>query len=254
MKYSILKYCCVALFSVVSLVAMAQTEPTETVKEGKVKKEKKEKEPVKVSTEFGLAAGALYNFMEVIPVGDNFTQSITGVLGEKVPGNIGAVAALQFRINIGKSFGIQPEIMYSYSTLKFKGPERKDPITVKCNLVQMPLLLSFRIAMFRLNFGPVFTLTDNPSYTLADSDESIKTMHIGPLNPTVTYAAGLSVKLGKRVLLDARYTSHFKRYMSAEDIKNPNEFFWTLDQSKQTEPVRFGTNNSSIQVRLGVVF
>lgn len=251
MKYGILKYGFAILFSVVSLVASAQSSTVENTKvksEVKTKKEKKQKEPVKVSTEFGLAAGGLYNFMEIVPVSENFTQKITGVLGEKVPGNIGAVAALQFRINIGKTFGIQPEIMYSYSTLKFSGPEHNG-IKVKCSLVQMPLLVSFRAAMFRFNFGPVFTLTDNPTYQRVDkSDNNIKTMPLGKLNPTVTYAAGIGVKLGQRALIDVRWASQFK------DIQSRNEFFWSLDKNEQPNAVEFYTRNSSVQVRLGLVF
>lgn len=251
MKYGILKYGFAILFSVVSLVASAQSSTVENTKvksEVETKKEKK-KEPVKVSTEFGLAVGGLYNFMEIVPVSENFTQKITGVLGEKVPGNIGAVAALQFRINIGKTFGIQPEIMYSYSTLKFSGPEHNG-IKVKCSLVQMPLLLSFRAAMFRFNFGPVFTLTDNPTYQRVDKSDNnnIKTMPLGKLNPTVTYAAGIGVKLGRRALIDVRWASQFK------DIQSRNEFFWSLDKSEQPNAVEFYTRNSSVQVRLGLVF
>ena len=252
MKYGILKYGFAILFSVVSLVASAQSSTVENTKvksEVETKKEKKQKEPVKVSTEFGLAVGGLYNFMEIVPVSENFTQKITGVLGEKVPGNIGAVAALQFRINIGKTFGIQPEIMYSYSTLKFSGPEHNG-IKVKCSLVQMPLLVSFRAAMFRFNFGPVFTLTDNPTYQRVDKSDNnnIKTMPLGKLNPTVTYAAGIGVKLGRRALIDVRWASQFK------DIQSRNEFFWSLDKSEQPNAVEFYTRNSSVQVRLGLVF
>ena len=249
MKYGILKYGFAILFSVVSLVASAQSSTVESTKvksEVETKKEKK-KEPVKVSTEFGLAVGGLYNFMEIVPVSENFTQKITGVLGEKVPGNIGAVAALQFRINIGKTFGIQPEIMYSYSTLKFSGPEHNG-INVKCSLVQMPLLLSFRAAMFRFNFGPVFTLTDNPKYQLNISEESHDDLFIGPLNPKITYAAGISVRLGQRALIDVRWASQFK------DIQSRNEFFWSLDKNEQPNAVEFYTRNSSVQVRLGLVF
>ena len=189
--------------------------------------------------------------MEIVPVSENFTQKIVGPFGDSMDGNIGAVAALQFRLNIGKCFGIQPEVLYSYSTLKFTGPEYKNAIKVKCNLVQMPILLSFRAAMFRFNFGPVFTLTDNTSYQLVDNtDNSIKTQPLLPLNPVVTYTAGIGVKFGQRILLDARWASQFK------DIQSPNEFFWSLDESEQPKdkPIKFYTRNSTIQVRLGVVF
>lgn len=262
MKHIGLKLLVLTLFIAIALPLTAQETsspenpvskmPKQQNKELKQQQKLQEKKNApKVSTEFGLAAGGLYNFMEIVPVSENFTQEIVGPFGEKMGGNIGAVAALQFRLNIGKWFGVQPEILYSYSSLKFSGPEYKKAIKVKCNLVQMPVLFSFRVAMFRFNFGPVFTLTDNPTYQLADkSDSSIKTMPLGKLNPTVTYTAGIGVKLGQRVLLDARWASQFK------DIQSHNEFFWSLDESEQPkdQPIKFYTRNNTIQVRLGVVF
>lgn len=245
-----------AMTTALPLVAQETSSPENPVskmpKQQKQKKEQKDqkKEAPKVTTEFGLAAGGLYNFMEIVPVSENFTQKISGPFGDKMEGNLGAVAALQFRINIGKWFGIQPEIFYSYSTLRFTGPEYKEAIKVKCNLVQMPVLFSLRAAMFRFNFGPVFTLNDNPTYQLADTDSTIKTMPLGKLHPTITYTAGIGVKLGQRILLDARWASQFK------DIQSQNEFFWSLDESKQAknQPIKFYTRNSTVQVRLGVVF
>ena len=252
MKHTRLKLLFLALSLAIALPLAAQesSSPENPVsKMPKQKKQQQKKEAPKVSTEFGLSAGALYNFMEVVPVSENFAQKITGPFGEKMSGNIGAVAALQFRINIGRSFGIQPEILYSYSTLKFSGPEYKNDIKVKCNLIQMPLLLSFRAAMFRFNFGPVFTLTDNPTYQLVDkSDNSIKTMPLGKLNPTVTYTAGIGIKFGQRVLLDARWASQFK------DTAEPNHFVWSLDEKEQPDSEQFRIRNSTIQVRIGIVF
>ena len=248
MKHIGLKLLFIALFAATTLPLAAQENSSSQEKHISRKSRAKKDEP-KVSTEFGLSAGALYNFMEVVPVGAGFTQKITGCLGTKVPGNIGAVVALQFRLNIGRCFGIQPEVLYSYSTMKFTGPEYSSSIKAKCNLVQMPVLLSFRAAMFRFNFGPVFTLTDNPSYQLVDNaDNSIKTQYLGPLNPVVTYTAGISVKLSRRAIIDARWASQFT------ETKNPSEFRWTLNMEDQPEPIRFRIKNSSVQVRLGLVF
>ena len=199
------------------------------------------KQPIKVSSEFGLGVGAHYNFLVVQPLSANFSQTIDS--------KVSFGAALQFRLNIGKSFGIQPEIAYSYSTLKLKGTESKTTIKAESNLVQFPLLISFRIAMFRINFGPVFTLMDNPTYQLADTaDDTIKPMFLGKLNPTITYAAGISVKFSKRLFIDVRYTGQFK------DSQNVNEFYWTLDKTKQPDAELFRTSRSSIQARVGLLF
>ena len=199
------------------------------------------KQSIKVNSEFGLGVGAQYNFFDVQPMSKNFSQSIDA--------KVSFGAALQFRLNIGKTFGIQPEIAYSYSVLKLKGSESKTTIKAKVNLVQFPLLVSFRIAMFRINFGPVFTLMDNPTYQLADTiDDTIKQMPLGKLHPSVTYAAGVSAKLSKRVFLDVRYAGQFT------DVQTVNEFYWTLDKAKQPDAELFRTRNSSVQVRVGLLF
>ena len=111
------------------------------------------------------------------------------------------------------------------------------------------MLLSFRAAMFRFNFGPVFTLMDEATYQLANAaDESIKTMHLGKLYPTITYAAGISVKFAKVMMLDVRYADQFI------DMKGENQYIWTLDTNKQKSAQSFRTRTRSVQLRFGVVF
>ena len=112
------------------------------------------------------------------------------------------------------------------------------------------MLLSFRAAMFRFNFGPVFTLMDNATYQLpvVNDDNALQNVTIGKIYPTITYAAGISVKFAKVMMLDVRYASQFK------DIKSENEFLWTLDGNKQAEAWKFRTRTQSVQMRLGVVF
>ena len=247
MKHIGLKLLVLTLFIAVALPLTAQETSSPDKPISKMPAQKKE--PPKVSTEFGLSAGGLYSFMEVLPVNNSvLTQKVTGIFGDKLSGNLGAVGALQIRLNIGKSFGIQPEILFSHSTLKISGAEYKNKIKVKSNILQMPLLFSFRVAMFRFNFGPVFSLLDNPTYQLVDtSDNSIKTMPLGKLCPTITYTAGIGIKLRQRTLIDIRWAGQFK------DIKSHNEFFWTLDKNEQDVAQRFRLRNNSIQVRLGVI-
>ena len=200
------------------------------------------RESAKVSTEFGLGIGARYNFQfETIPLSENFTPTI------KMPVSYGA--ALQFRLNIGRSFGIQPEISYARSVLRISDKTNNFSTKAKSNIVQIPFLLSFRIAMFRLNFGPVFTLMDEATYQLARvEDESIQQMHLGRLYPTVTYTAGISVKFARIMMLDVRYADQFV------DSKSTNQYLWTLDQSKQAEAQSFRTRCRSVQLRYSIVF
>jgi hypothetical protein len=117
------------------------------------------------------------------------------------------------------------------------------------------MLLSFRAAMFRFNFGPVFTLMDQTKYMLVDTDGTInKNMTIGRLYPTITYAAGISVKFAKVVMLDFRYANEFPTKGNFVGNKLENSFLWTLDTQKQAEAWKFRTHTQSVQARLSVVF
>ena len=244
MKHFVLKSICVAIFAAVAMPIMAQTTTETPVKSKKeIRKEQAKLQP-KVSSEFGLGVGARYNFFEAQPLsaGFNPNMSMTWSGG----------AALQFRLNIGRSFGFQPEISYARSELRISDATDKGlyDMKIKSDIVQIPMLLSFRAAMFRFNFGPVFTLMDNATYQLpvVNDDNALQTVTIGKIYPSITYAAGISVKFAKVMMLDVRYASQFK------EIKSENEFLWTLDSNKQAEAWKFRTRTQSVQMRLSVVF
>ena len=243
MGYRGIKYTLLAVMIVIGITAQAQQsshdKPTD---KGGVSKTEHRNQETKVSTEFGLGVGARYNLLfDVTPLSSDFSPTI------KMPVSYGA--ALQFRLNIGRTFGIQPEISYARSVLKINDSANKFNTKAKSNIVQVPMLLSFRIAMFRLNFGPVFTLMDETTYQLPRAeDNSIQQMHLGKLYPTVTYAAGISVKFARIMMLDLRYADQFV------DTKSTNQYIWTLDQNKQTEAQSFRTRCRSVQLRFGVVF
>ena len=239
MGYRGLRLAFLVLFVAMALPLVAQTSSPEKPV-SKMPPQKKDRP--KVSTEFGLGVGARYNFQfDVTPTCDNFTPTI------KMPVSYGA--ALQFRLNIGRSFGIQPEISYARSTVKIKDEAHNFSTKAKSNIVQIPMLLSFRIAMFRFNAGPVFTLMDEATYQLPKAeDNSIQQMPLGRLYPTVTYAAGISVKFAKIMMIDVRYADQFI------DTKAENQYLWTLDQNKQATAQTFRTRCRSVQVRYGIVF
>ena len=212
------------------------------VRSGSAAKDMGQKSPLKVSTEFGLGVGARYNWMQVQPISEVFTPNITMKMSYG--------AALQFRVNIGKYFGIQPEISYCYANIKINdNTNLSKPLKVKSNIVQVPLLLSLRLAMFRINAGPVFTLMDNPTYQIEGTEKDTYTqLNLGKIFPTVTYTAGISVKFAKCMMVDVRYSDQFC------DIKSENAYIWTLDTTKQAEAQRFRTRSRSVQVRIGYVF
>lgn len=187
-----------------------------------------------VRTELGLGICAQYPWMKVVK-----PDNMTAVLSPRM----GFGAALQFRISIGKVFGIQPEVTYSYSNIRIEDTANNLSVKARSNLVQMPILLSVRAAMFRFNAGPVITLMDNPYYNLGNDK-----VYMGRLFPTVTYAAGVSVKFAKCFMLDLRYTGQFT------DIKARNAYRWTMDELLQPEEIPFHTRNSSVHLRFGYVF
>lgn len=245
MKFRILRVAIALLFMASTTALFAQEsnldKPTDRTP---VSKMSSQRQSPKVTTEFGLGVGARYNWFKVHPISEVFTPNISMRMSYG--------AALQFRLNIGRSFGIQPEISYAHSRIKIEDKDnRSEPLKVKSNIVQIPLLLSFRIAMFRINFGPVFTLMDENNYDLPkieDDNGSMQQMPMGRMFPRVTYAAGISVKFARCMMLDVRYADQFM------DIKSENAYVWTLDTTKQPEAQRFRTSSRSVQVRLGYVF
>lgn len=248
MRYRFFVLSIIIAFVLSSATAFAQSEPDKEIKRVSsnsarktVNKALKKKEP-KVSTQFGLGVVGKYTFLETLPIGE-FPHNVST--------NFGIGASLQFRLNLGKFFAIQPEVLYTFSKLKFRSTTEKAyrPIKVNESLVQMPLLLSFRASIVYFNFGPVFRLLDNSYYTLSStSDNSAEQRTIGEVTPAVTYAAGISVKLPKNMMIDLRYTGQFT------DIKTPNEFIWTLDKAKQPAADQFRTRNSTVQLRFGFLF
>ena len=240
MKYSKYKSIFGAVLIALTLLGITEVSAQTTSKQKSLRVKSSTSAP-KVTTEFGLGVGARYNWFEVQPVSSVFTPHITMKMSYG--------AALQFRLNIGKSFGIQPEISYAYSTVRISDNINNFSTKAKFNMVQIPLLLSVRIAMFRINAGPVFTLMDNPTYQLADaSNETIKQMPLGKLFPTITYTAGISVKFARCMIIDVRYADQFR------DIQSFNSYIWTLDTTKQSDAQTFRTRSRSVQVRIGYVF
>ena len=228
------------LLIAVSFTALARTSSPENPVRKMSKQKQESKHRPKISTEFGLGIGAQYNWFETMPVSADFTPNITMRMSYG--------GALQFRLNIGKFFGIQPEISYAKANLKINDNAHGFSAKASSNVVQMPLLFSIKLAMLRLNAGPVFTLMDETTYNLALSDDTLQQMPMGRLYPAVTYAAGVTLKLGRFMMLDLRYANQFC------DIKSTNQYIWTHDTKKQPKAQEFRTRSRSVQLRYSVVF
>lgn len=91
---------------------------------------------------------------------------------------------------------IQPEVTYSWVKTKFNGPNGL--ITSTTSQWDIPVMLGWKIAFFRIMAGPVFSFpSTSVSWGQADFSKY-----------TTSYAVGLGFDLGK-FTLDARYQGLF---------------------------------------------
>lgn len=149
-----------------------------------------------VRTEWGVVAGVHH------PLAKFNMGSSTAEL----KANTGFAAGVHMGLRIVGVLGIQPEIIYSYNKIALTDEPQKFKTDIKCNTLQVPVLVSLKFGLVRLNAGPVFTLMDNPTYL----DRKGEKVMFGRLYPTLSYSAGVSVSLLRRLLIDARVGGGFK--------------------------------------------
>lgn len=149
-----------------------------------------------VRTEWGVVAG----------VNHPLAKFDMGGSKANLKANTGFVAGLHMGLRIVGILGIQPEILYSYNKIALTDEAQKFKTDIKCNTLQVPVLVSLKVGLVRFNVGPVFTLMDNPTYL----DRKGEKVMFGRVYPTVSYSAGVSVSLFRRLLIDARVGGGFK--------------------------------------------
>ena len=112
---------------------------------------------------------------------------------------------------LGAGLFFQPEVVYSQNNLKMKGsipPKGGDVIQaydskIRMQTVDVPLLLSLKVSIARVQAGPVFNLMNNFSSTSGN-------MELMPNRAPVGFAAGVSVDL-LGLTIDGRYHGEFKK-------------------------------------------
>lgn len=168
-----------------------------------------------VRTEFGVVAGVDH------PVAKFDMASSSATL----KANTGFTVGVHMGLRIAGILAIQPEVLYSYNKIALNDEKRGFSTEIKCNTVQIPVLVSLRLGLVRLNIGPVFNVVDNPTYLDRNSEKVL----FGPLRPTLSYAAGVSVCLLQRLLIDARVSSGFKAMENciSYDAKSEGEYIKT---------------------------
>lgn len=179
-------------------------------------------------TEFGIVAG----------VNQPFMRADMGQSSASLKATTGFTAGLHMGLRIVGVLGIQPEILYSYHKIGITDEKQKFTTDIKCNTMQIPVLVSLRIAAVRINVGPVFTVMDNPTYLDKDSEKVL----FGRIYPTVSYAAGVSACLFGRLLIDGRISSGLK---SMENF---------LSYSAKQEGHTIKTTTFNAQLKVGVLF
>ncbi|MDD3108058.1 MAG: outer membrane beta-barrel protein [Alistipes sp.] len=101
---------------------------------------------------------------------------------------------------------VQPELVYANH--RFTMNMEDDASTkVRVNNLELPILVGWKIAFFRLFGGPVFTLMNNTSTKMKSSSEAI---NVELIKSTIAYQLGVGVELG-RIGVDMRYGGQFKK-------------------------------------------
>ena len=179
-------------------------------------------------TEFGIVAG----------VNQPFVRADMGQSTAALKAKTGFTAGLQMGLRLAGVIGVQPEILYSSYRIGVTDQKQNFTTDIKCNSLQIPVLLSLRLALVRINIGPVFTVMDNPTYL----DRGEEKVMFGRLYPTVSYSAGVSVCFLKKLVVDARVSSGVKSM----------ENFLSYDAKQQGNTIKTTTINA--QLKVGVLF
>lgn len=123
--------------------------------------------------------------------------------------HVGVVGRLNLAI-----FHVQPEIIYTRSGYNIDalsksgipGVDRVSETKIRTNRLDMPILAGLRLAWFRFQAGPVFSLMTDASAKGGDFIDDIDISR-----PTVSFMAGVGFDIGK-INLDVRYHGNFNRY------------------------------------------
>ncbi len=190
--------------------------------------EKSPKGGPQIRTEWGITGALYYNTMQLV---DAPHDTAVGNLSTRP--RLGYGVGLHMALRIGRFFAVQPEVNYHYSSIKSTETKIKHNANVKINTVDIPVLLSFRIAnVLRLNAGPLFTVMNNCFYTDSKGEKQM----FGNNRPTFGYSAGAAVALLNKLMIDVRYIGYFKPTL------------------QNYEGVEFKSRNSSIALKIGVLF
>lgn len=163
--------------------------------------------------EFGLRAGV---------ASQNLDMKFDGLQDAKARLGFHAAAVGRIRLlgsgsTMGLGLYLQPEVVYSQNNAKGKlltvnpmGNSIPADVKVRMQTIDIPLLVSVKIAFARIQAGPVFNLMNN--FSSVEGNLEFTNLRRSP----VGYALGASVDVGP-VVIDGRYHGDFGKLKS--DIK-----------------------------------
>lgn len=143
----------------------------------------------RVRVEMGIGLDAMYTGIKSIS-----SESIS------LTPRIGFGGHFDFGVAFGRHFAIETEVGYQRGTLMAANPLVSHK--VKTTTVDIPLLLSFRVANkhLRLNLGPIFTVMNKAQYVANET-----TYEFGNAYPTWNAMAELAICMGGHFQIEGRY-------------------------------------------------
>lgn len=108
---------------------------------------------------------------------------------------------------LGMGLFLQPELVYSHNNYTIQEPAYGEAAAkIGMSDLILPILVSFKVSVVRVQVGPAFNLVHKTSYDQVDGRFSFT-------KPTIGYTVGASVDLWKGLVLDGRYNGQFKKEM-----------------------------------------
>lgn len=136
-------------------------------------------------------------------------------------------------VNFG-AIALEPQILYVRQGLRIS-KDGEEILNLKSNSIDVPIFASLRLLKpVRIYAGPVFTVMNDCKQKSNDD-----LLNFGRIRPSVSYAVGVSVMLGRHLMIDARYNGQFR---GKKDV--------TLPDGTQLDKL----SANSLAINLGYIF
>lgn len=165
--------------------------------------------------EIGVRAGIFQQDEEL--TGGDFVNPVTGSTDKfatesRMGFNVAIAARLRLtalgRGALGLGLFLQPEIVFSQNNYRIQqiwdDGTRGELSRIRFQSVEVPVMLSFKISILRIQAGPVFC-------AMYKNDTRSGGINFIPRRPLVGYGVGASVDIVAGLVLDGRYNGQFKK-------------------------------------------